>query len=91
MGYAPCPFCESLNVTRQRTPNGFTQCRDCGASVKHAEWDLKVAEARIAAENPPSDRLEVLLKNLADACHALLNHKLMRGYEVRSDEEEEAE
>ena len=47
----PCFECGGTNVSRERRPNGFTRCLDCGYWATHAEWDT-VRRAKWCSEKP---------------------------------------
>ncbi len=56
MSYLPCPDCKSTNVARESSIDGSTKCYDCFLSLKHADWDKRVAAAKpIRGGNLPKE------------------------------------
>lgn len=37
-----CPKCGSGKYSRERRPNGYTICKDCGLKIKSSEWDKEI-------------------------------------------------
>lgn len=62
----PCPKCGSVNVARQRRPDGETICIDCHYCLHSTDWD-KVSD------------IEMLLKNIRYQCER--NQFLNAAYE----------
>ena len=37
--YKTCPKCESHDIAKERTINGYTICCNCQFRLKHKEWE----------------------------------------------------
>jgi len=72
-----CPFCNSTAVLRQRHINGFTNCKNCGVSLPHKEWDEALEKSQA---NYESEQIAKARKLIADHLNADEGFRL--GYEA---------
>ena len=61
----PCSQCGSTHYSRERRPNGYTKCLDCGYKTLSSTWDDPVKDEYVATQEGPV-RIELLPTHLLE-------------------------